>query len=264
MTKLVIKVLGVVFLITFLIYLFYSPRLKFDVLENPNNNNKISHSNQVSHSVKKQTENPAPKNGIGTWIGKDINYLTNKYGQANRTYPVKGGYTDYIVKRKQQYYIVTTKHDEIKSVYATGEKAQTGSLKINENASHIFEKTSINPDPSFKVNGKQYNFELSDEDIKTQTLIKYGNIYAQVYVDQQSNRIMGIRYLDKELLAFIKPYQLTDEEDISDDKFNNDRNNKDSLPYEQSPNQLITLYEITNQMRDLKHIPPLKVNSDIS
>ena len=66
---------------------------------------------------------------------------------------------------------------------------------------------------------------------------------------------MGIRYLDKELLAFIKPYQLTDEEDISDDKFNNDRNNKDSLPYEQSPNQLITLYEITNQMRDLKHIP---------
>ena len=37
---------------------------------------------------------------------------------------------------------------------------------------------------------------------------------------------MGIRYLDKELLAFIKPYQLTDEEDISDDKFNNDRNNK--------------------------------------
>lgn len=31
------------------------------------------------------------------------------------------------------------------------------------------------------MNGKQYNFELSDEDIKTQTLIKYGNIYAQVY-----------------------------------------------------------------------------------
>lgn len=122
MTKLVIKVLGIVFLITFLIYLFYSPRLKFDVLENPNNNNKISHSNQESHSVKKTDWKSCSQNGIGTWIGKDINYLTNKYGQANRTYPVKGGYTDYIFKRKQQYYIVTTKHDEIKSVYATGEK----------------------------------------------------------------------------------------------------------------------------------------------
>ena len=29
-----------------------------------------------------------------------------------------------------------------------------------------FENTSINPDPSIKVNGQSYNFELSDEDIK--------------------------------------------------------------------------------------------------
>ena len=56
--------------------------------------------------------------------------------------------------------------------------------------------------PLFKVNGKQYNFELSDEDIKTQTLIKYGNIYAQVYVDQQSNRIMGIRYLERTISIY--------------------------------------------------------------
>ena len=61
MTKLVIKVLGIVFLITFLIYLFYSPRLKFDVLENPNNNNKISHSNQESHSVKNRLKILLPK-----------------------------------------------------------------------------------------------------------------------------------------------------------------------------------------------------------
>ena len=41
MKKLVIRILGVVFLVSFLIYLFYSPRLKFDVLENPNKNQKI-------------------------------------------------------------------------------------------------------------------------------------------------------------------------------------------------------------------------------
>ena len=36
MKKLIIKIIGVLLLICFLIYLFYSPRLKFDVLENPN------------------------------------------------------------------------------------------------------------------------------------------------------------------------------------------------------------------------------------
>ncbi|GAB5764479.1 hypothetical protein JMUB7523_16290 [Staphylococcus aureus] len=34
MKKLIIRVVGVLFLVGFLIYLFYSPRLKFDVLEN--------------------------------------------------------------------------------------------------------------------------------------------------------------------------------------------------------------------------------------
>lgn len=40
MKKLIIRVVGVLFLVGFLIYLFYSPRLKFDVLENPNKGNK--------------------------------------------------------------------------------------------------------------------------------------------------------------------------------------------------------------------------------
>lgn len=65
MKKLVIKVVGVIFLITFLIYLFYSPRLKFDVLENPNKSNKSNHSEQFQKS-NKNVENPKPKHGIGT------------------------------------------------------------------------------------------------------------------------------------------------------------------------------------------------------
>lgn len=265
MAKLIIKVLGVIFLIIFLIYLFYSPRLKFDVLENPNKSTTTNHTQQTPRTHN-NTENPAPKKGVGTWIGKDVSYLTKRFGQASRTYPFKGHYMNYIFKKDNQYYIVSTKHQKIKAVYATGRNAQISPLKINESASHIFENTSINPDPSIKVNGHSYNFELSDEDIKTQTLIKYGNIYAQVYVDQQSNQIMGIRYLDKEALAFLKPYQLANE---SNDENNNDnssfeKNKKDTLPYEQNPNQLMTLYEITNEMRKLKNVKPLKVNSNIA
>ncbi|PTE69774.1 SCP-like extracellular protein [Staphylococcus devriesei] len=264
MAKLIVKVLGVIFLIMFLIYLFYSPRLKFDVLENPNKSTTTNRTEQTPHS-QTNTENPAPKKGVGTWIGKDISYLTSKYGQATRTYPFKGHYMNYIFKKDDQYYIVSTRNDKIKSVYATGRKAQIEPLEINESAAHIFENTSINPDPSIKLDGKRYNFELSDEDIKTQTLIKYGDVYAQVYVDQQSNQIMGIRYLDKEALVFLKPYQLANEENSdnsNEDVFTKDK--KDTLPYEQNPNQLMTLYEITNEMRKLKNVKPLTVNSDLS
>ena len=48
MKKLIIKVIGVILLVTFLIYLFYSPRLKFDVLENPNKNSKTTKTNNLN------------------------------------------------------------------------------------------------------------------------------------------------------------------------------------------------------------------------
>ena len=256
MKKLVIRILGVVFLVSFLIYLFYSPRLKFDVLENPNKNQKTERTEQFKNT-NKDIENQKPKKGVGTWIGKDINQLTKKYGQANRTYPVGDGYKNYVFKKKNQYYIVSVKDNQIKSVYATGNDVNMSPLHIGEENSKIYENTSINPEPTIKSNGKVYEFELSDEDLKTQTLIKYGNVYAQVYSDQQSNKIMAIRFLDKDALASLQPYKTNESQSSSSKKHK-------ELPYEQNPNQLMTLYEVTNEMRKLKGLKPLKVNNDIA
>ncbi|MBO0378842.1 CAP-associated domain-containing protein [Staphylococcus warneri] len=256
MKKLVIRILGVVFLVSFLIYLFYSPRLKFDVLENPNKNHKTERTEQFKNT-NKDIENPKPKKGVGTWIGKDINQLTKKYGQASRTYPFRDGYKNYVFKKKDQYYIVSVKDDHIKSVYATGKDVNVSPLHIGEQNSKIYENTSINPEPTIKSKGKVYEFELSDEDLKTQTLIKYGNVYAQVYSDQQTNKIMAIRFLDKDTLASLQPYKINESQSSSNSK------HKD-LPYEQNTNQLMTLYEVTNEMRKLKGLKPLKVNNDIA
>ena len=53
---------------------FYSPRLKFDVLENPNKGNKVNRSEQVNKS-NNHAENPKPKEGVGTWVGKILKCL---------------------------------------------------------------------------------------------------------------------------------------------------------------------------------------------
>lgn len=62
-------------------------------------------------------------------IGKDIDDLTDKYGQASRTYPFKGHYMNYVFKKDEQYYIVSTKENKIKSVYATGNNANVAPFK---------------------------------------------------------------------------------------------------------------------------------------
>ena len=103
MKKLIIKVIGVLVLICFLIYLFYSPRLKFDVLENPNKNTtKTTQTTQTQDfdKSKNTAENPMPKDGVGTWVGQSLSKLTEKYGQADRVYPYKDNYkTTYLKKR---------------------------------------------------------------------------------------------------------------------------------------------------------------------
>ena len=79
---------------------FYSPRLKFDVLENPNKGNKVNRSEQVNKS-NNHAENPKPKEGVGTWVGKNIKVLTSKFGQADRVYPFRDGYKIMCLKTKQ-------------------------------------------------------------------------------------------------------------------------------------------------------------------
>ena len=139
MAKLIIKVLGVIFLVLFLIYLFYSPRLKFDVLENPNKTVSTNHSEQApkTHNT---SENPSPKEGVGTWIGKDIDDLTDKYGQASRTYPFKGHYMNYVFKKMNNIILFQLKR--IKSVYATGNNANVAPLKLMR-VHHIFLKIQV-------------------------------------------------------------------------------------------------------------------------
>ncbi|MCG3400505.1 CAP-associated domain-containing protein [Staphylococcus massiliensis] len=253
MRNLVINIIGVVLMSIFVIYLFYSPKLKFDVLENPKQNDASNHAYKQKEP---KYENKKLEKGVGTWIGKPLSHLTQKYGQAERSYPYKNGFKQYVFRGKDTYYLVTTKKDSIKSVYATGKKAQVHPFKVRGNASKVFEHAYINPEVEIKDQDESKEIELSDEDLKTQTLIQYKDTYAQVYSDQETHKILAVRYLDAEALATFEPY--TNKEDSEDAK-----EEADSVPYSQNANQLMTLYEITNEMRKIKGIKPLKISNEL-
>ena len=78
MKKLIIKIIGVLLLICFLIYLFYSPRLKFDVLENPNKDSTKTTQNKDAQKTETNAENPKPETGVSTWVGQSLDELTDK------------------------------------------------------------------------------------------------------------------------------------------------------------------------------------------
>ncbi|QLK85760.1 CAP-associated domain-containing protein [Staphylococcus sp. 17KM0847] len=257
MKRLIIKILAVIVLIGFVIYLFYAPRLEFDVLENPNQSSNRPLKKAEPHL--NVEENPKLKDGLGLLIGKNMTSVSDKLGQADRVYQALENNKTYVYHRKDLYVLVTAQQDKVKSIYMTGTntKEESGPIQVGDDASTLYNKYTINTEPEFQFEGKYYHFELSDRDVKTQALIQFDNIFAQVFIDQQSNEITGIRYLDKEALITINPY--SQNEDHTEDT----QNTKEIYSPEQNANQLLTLYELTNEMRQRYQREPLKVNATL-
>lgn len=258
MKGIIIKVFGVILLVIFLVYLFYSPKLEFDVLENPNKSSTDSN-RTASDKTSKTSSNPTLKSGIGTFIGQPIESVIEKYGQPDRTYTYLDKYQTYIYHQKNKYLIILTKGKTVKSAYVTGKdsKNTTGPIEIDDDASKLYNAFSINTEPQFKLNRQTYHFELSDVDVKTQALIQFGDIYAQVFIDQHTNRIVGVRYLDKETLVDVNPYSEQNDDTLNESKEDEAKATPSS---EQTQNQLLTLYELTNEMRKLYQMDSLEVN----
>ncbi|PTH49044.1 CAP-associated domain-containing protein [Staphylococcus agnetis] len=262
MKSIIFKVIGVMLLIAFLVYLFYSPKLEFDVLENPNQSKDVVKRSNTTKPKSNEGENPKLKSGVGTLVGTTMDKVTKKYGQADRTYSFDHDFKNYIFHRKHMYLIITAKNNKVKSVYVTGEgsKSQTGPIDIHSRADHLYNNFSFNTEPQFSLNGRQYHYELSDKDIKTQALIQFGDIYAQVFIDQQTNHVIGLRFLDKEALVAMNPYKQNETDVLTEDEVNQKEAHKNP---DQDVNQRLTLYELTNEMRQLYHQKPLKVEGKL-
>ncbi|ARJ51558.1 CAP-associated domain-containing protein [Staphylococcus lutrae] len=256
MRRKLFKVFALILLIGLLIYLFYSPQLEFDVLENPNHT-KHSQPEKAEKVPQNSEENPKLTSGLGMYIGQSLGQVTSEFGTPDRIYNYQKGYRQYIFKNQNHYLIFSTKNQQVKSVYITGKETSklTGPIKINDRASDLFNTFSINTEPQFEVKGKTYHFELSDRDVKTQALIQFGQTYAQVFIDQQKNKVVGVRYLDKEALADMNPYpQNSEGVSVQPDHLTEER------PPDQNVNERLTLYELTNEMRQLNGRRTLKIN----
>lgn len=262
MRRKLIKVLAVLLLVGFLVYLFYSPQLEFDVLENPNRANHTQ-PEKPKNVPQNEGQNPQLKSGVGTYIGKSLDQVTSQFGTPDRIYSFRKDYKKYVYKGENRYLIFAVKNEKVKSVYVTGRDTDklTGPIQINEHASDLFDRFSINTEPQFKVNGQTYHYELSDKDVKTQALIQFDDTFAQVFIDQQKNKVLGLRYLDKEALADTNPYAQNNENDASQET--EESAEEEGRPADQNVNERITLYELTNEMRKLNERQPLKVSDTL-
>lgn len=259
MKNILIKLLAVIFASIFLYYLFYSPSLKFDVLENPN---KVTKTKETINDKVSTSTNPKLTEGPGIYVGQSIDRWTEKYGYPKRIYPSNFSFVNYVYTFKDKYYIVGVKNKMITMIYATDRNADIYPFKVGESAGKIFSGRALDTEPVIKTSKGKYQFELSDIDVKTQMLLQYDNVYMQVFIDRLTNKIVAVKYLTAPMLVEMQPYAMSYSGESVEKKKKEEKHTIDEVTA--NSNNVLTLFELTNIMRKLNGRQPLSTDELIN
>ncbi|MET1031154.1 CAP domain-containing protein [Domibacillus tundrae] len=140
-------------------------------------------------------------------MGKSVDVLVKEYGEPVRKEPSAYGYEWWVYKSAGRYMLAGVENSRVVTIFAKGD-INTVPFSIGRSANEIF--SSRYPEMEIVVHAKDsyYRFELSEEELNIRPLIPIGDFYAQLYIDQQTGTLSGIRFMTAGVLLKLKPYEL--------------------------------------------------------
>ncbi|QFK70868.1 hypothetical protein F7984_06225 [Pradoshia sp. D12] len=230
--------------------------VKDDVKENTaiiDQNSVNENTMETSDKIKELTDNESrPEQGVSKWIGKTSNQLLDEYGEPDRIDPSAYGYNWWIYNDTLSKYIqfgVNEKDKKIVTLYSSAEDINLYPFFIDQTVESLYKELNMNSYIELNWKGTEYRFELSEEDLHYRPLIKFGDMYAQVYLDKILGQVSGVRFMDAKTLIMHKPYELTyrgeldEPEELTDEEW--------KLVEEGSQQQILDLTNIIRTRFDL-------------
>jgi uncharacterized protein YkwD len=147
--------------------------------------------------------------GVVSLIGKSAEEVKKQFGN-----PMRIDYSAYDYKwwiynhQPQTYFQIGILKNRVVTAYVCGEKVNIRPLQINQPVKEVFKKLSIDSSISVSHESGIYHFELSEEDLTFQPLVKLGDVYAQIYIDRFTGKVSSVRFMDAETLIKMRPYEL--------------------------------------------------------
>ncbi|WP_159434202.1 CAP domain-containing protein [Domibacillus mangrovi] len=211
-------------------------------------------SGQVEPAKEMETEK-IPESGAGSFIGESTEKLLTAYGPPVRKEPSAYGYDWWVYHTGNAYFLAGVENNRIVTIYATG-NMDTEPFILGISSKEIFRSRYPETEIVVNANNSYYRFELSEEDLNLRPIVPIGNYYAQLYIDQFSGTLSAVRFLTKDVLLKMKPYELV---------------YQGELPEVSSPGRSAwvhiergneqQIYEITNMMRSRYGLSLLKWNT---
>ncbi|MGX7058344.1 CAP-associated domain-containing protein [Vagococcus humatus] len=185
---------------------FFSPKINQE--QNP------ADSKPKNKRPKKIDYEKIPTVGLASFIHQDPQELTKEYGEPLEIQTTSLGYDWWILGEDEKDYMqVAVRNHKVQSIFVLGKEVDTSPFRLGMSVSQVLEIGSVSPD--FKIDNENtaVSFELSEKDMNHRPLLAFDNgSFAMLHFSQKTNRLIGIRYLDKETLLRLMPYQLNEED----------------------------------------------------
>lgn len=179
-------------------------------LTGPNSSSKVI---PMTENVEEGFEDalPRPEKGLSTLIGKSSKKLLEEYGQPNRKDKTLYGYEWWVYNNKQEEIVMfgVEENGMISQVYTNSNSYDVSPYKIGDTLDDVYRKTIVNNEITAKIEDNIYTFILTEDDMKTRILTKFDQIFAQLYMNSEDEKLSGIRFMNSETLIKHRPYEMT-------------------------------------------------------
>ncbi|PAB02162.1 CAP-associated domain-containing protein [Enterococcus canintestini] len=153
---------------------------------------------------------PIKVSGYADLIGKSSSELRNLLGKPLVSYDSGFGYrvNTYQTDNENSYIAANIRNGKVAAVKIAGnDDKHTAPFKAGMTMNDLTKVTMLYPNFSLDYNGEKIQFELMEEDMNYRPLVAFTNdTFAILFFNQKKSQLMGITYLDKQMLLELAPY----------------------------------------------------------
>lgn len=147
-----------------------------------------------------------PTRGISIFIGKSEQEILYNFGIPSFVEPTIYQYDWWIYT--EQGLMVGMRNGVVNQIYTNASTYNISPYEMNETLDSIYRKTVFEEEVVVNVDNQLYVLTMDEIDRQSRILVKYDDLYMQLYMDKKTNTLAGIRFLDGETLLLHQPYTI--------------------------------------------------------
>ncbi|MCM3386638.1 CAP-associated domain-containing protein [Ureibacillus chungkukjangi] len=192
-----------------IIFFYSSSSDNYQPLEGPNSTSQIIPKTSSNQEIS-QDSLPRPEEGLSTLIGKSSDELIKLYKEPARTDKSAYGYDWWIYNQiPTQFMMFAVANGVVTQVYTNANESDISPYKMGQTLEDIYSMTIIESELNATIENNIYSFTMSEDDMNTRILTKFGDIFAQLYIDSETGMLSGIRFMDSRTLVIHRPYEMS-------------------------------------------------------